>query len=91
MSSTGILADDMGLGKTLTLISLLCAGLQKAGPSAAAGPTLVVCPLTVLSVWKQQIATHVRPGAVSVHTYYGPGRVTDPAQLEKFNIVLTTY
>jgi SNF2 family DNA or RNA helicase len=84
----GILADEMGLGKSLTTISLILADKEKATSSAGGagsatstgskGPTLIVCPLSVLNVWQQQLQSHVAPGALSVYTHHGPGRTTDP-------------
>ncbi|MGO4424563.1 SNF2 helicase-associated domain-containing protein, partial [Streptomyces sp. MCAF7] len=44
----GCLADDMGLGKTITLIAL---HLHRQTDPATAGPTLVVCPASLLGNW----------------------------------------
>ncbi|TXS12108.1 hypothetical protein EAO70_27525, partial [Streptomyces sp. adm13(2018)] len=41
----GCLADDMGLGKTITLIAL---HLHRQTDPASAGPTLVVCPTSLM-------------------------------------------
>jgi SNF2 family DNA or RNA helicase len=43
----GVLADEMGLGKTAQLIALF-AGLKVVN---ALGPSIVVCPATVMSHW----------------------------------------
>ncbi|KAF7232463.1 hypothetical protein EG68_06005 [Paragonimus skrjabini miyazakii] len=48
----GILADEMGLGKTIQVIAAL-AGLIEAG---VCGPFLIVVPLSLLSVWADQLA-----------------------------------
>ncbi|KAF5402582.1 hypothetical protein PHET_03857 [Paragonimus heterotremus] len=48
----GILADEMGLGKTVQVIAAL-AGLIEAG---VCGPFLIVVPLSLLSVWADQLA-----------------------------------
>ncbi|WP_221031017.1 DEAD/DEAH box helicase [Actomonas aquatica] len=45
----GLLADEMGLGKTLQVISLL-----KARPITAK-PHLIVCPASVVPVWREEI------------------------------------
>jgi len=56
----GLLADEMGLGKTLQVISLLAArpvdGL----------PTLVVCPASVVPVWREELARFAPQLAVDV-------------------------
>ncbi|MBP6507127.1 MAG: DEAD/DEAH box helicase [Opitutaceae bacterium] len=46
----GLLADEMGLGKTLQVITLL-ATRPRAGK-----PNLVVCPASVVPVWREEIA-----------------------------------
>ena len=46
----GLLADEMGLGKTLQVISLLAAR------PLAGLPHLVVCPASVVPVWREEIA-----------------------------------
>ncbi len=82
------LADDMGLGKTVTLIAL---HLHRA--AARPGPTLVVCPASLLGNWEAEIRRFA-PG-VAVRRFHGgqrsladlsPGVATpDPG------FVLTTY
>ncbi|MEV0590340.1 DEAD/DEAH box helicase [Nonomuraea cavernae] len=73
----GCLADDMGLGKTITLIAL---HLHRRG----SGPTLVVCPASLLGNWEREIARFA-PG-VPVRRYHGAGRA-----LAGDGFVLTTY
>ena len=48
----GILADDMGLGKTLQIITVLASDSGVKG----AGPSLVVCPTSLLFNWENEIA-----------------------------------
>ncbi|MEV5596435.1 DEAD/DEAH box helicase [Streptomyces sp. NPDC052496] len=48
----GCLADDMGLGKTITLIAL---HLHRQADPASAGPTLVVCPASLMGNWQREI------------------------------------
>ena len=48
MGTGACLADDMGLGKTLQAITLMLSLRSE-------GPHLVVCPLSVLAQWEQQI------------------------------------
>ena len=86
----GILADDMGLGKTLEIIALIVAD-KVANPEA--GPTLIVAPLSVMSNWSGQIATHINTNSpLRVHTYHGNGRKTmKPKDFAGFDVVITTY
>ena len=46
----GLLADEMGLGKTLQVLSLL------AVRPVADKPNLIVCPASVVPVWREEIA-----------------------------------
>ncbi|WP_410622286.1 DEAD/DEAH box helicase [Amycolatopsis sp. cmx-8-4] len=73
----GCLADDMGLGKTVTLIAL---HLHR-----AAGPTLVVCPASLLGNWEREIRRFA-PG-VPVRRFHGAARSLDDVD----GFVLTTY
>ncbi|GAA3262705.1 DEAD/DEAH box helicase [Nonomuraea helvata] len=73
----GCLADDMGLGKTITLIAL---HLHRSGN----GPTLVVCPASLLGNWEREIARFA-PG-VPVRRFHGSSRT-----LAEDGFVLTTY
>ena len=57
----GILADEMGLGKTVTATALLL--------SEHLGRTLIVCPLSVLSVWKSHLQSFAP--SLSVNTFHG--------------------
>jgi superfamily II DNA or RNA helicase len=73
----GVLADDMGLGKTVTLIAL---HLHR-----GSGPTLVVCPASLLGNWEREIRRFA-PG-VPVHRYHGGDR----SIVDTDGFVLTTY
>ncbi|MER5374315.1 SNF2-related protein [Streptomyces sp. NPDC002553] len=78
------LADDMGLGKTVTLIAL---HLHRQTDSSAAGPTLVVCPTSLMGNWQREIERFA-PGT-PVRRFHGPRR--DLEALADAEFVLTTY
>ncbi|MEU3961446.1 DEAD/DEAH box helicase [Streptomyces buecherae] len=80
----GCLADDMGLGKTITLIAL---HLHRQTAPEAAGPTLVVCPTSLLGNWEREINTFA-PGT-PVRRFHGSARDLDAVPDGAF--VLTTY
>ncbi|MFF8973497.1 DEAD/DEAH box helicase [Streptomyces sp. NPDC014995] len=78
------LADDMGLGKTVTLIAL---HLHRQTDPSAAGPTLVVCPTSLMGNWQREIERFA-PGT-PVRRFHGPRRALDTLADGEF--VLTTY
>ncbi|MFI0819399.1 DEAD/DEAH box helicase [Streptomyces sp. NPDC021098] len=80
----GCLADDMGLGKTITLIAL---HLHRQDVPEAAGPTLVVCPTSLMGNWRREIERFA-PGT-PVRRYHGTARGLDG--LAEGEFVLTTY
>ncbi|MET9972100.1 SNF2-related protein, partial [Streptomyces sp. NPDC006356] len=87
MTSLGLgccLADDMGLGKTITLIAL---HLHRQSDSSSAGPTLVVCPTSLMGNWQREIEKFA-PGT-PVRRFHGSRRDLDAVTDGEF--VLTTY
>ncbi|GGS13250.1 helicase [Streptomyces humidus] len=78
------LADDMGLGKTVTLIAL---HLHRQTDPSSAGPTLVVCPTSLMGNWQREIERFA-PGA-PVRRFHGARR--DLEDLADGEFVLTTY
>ncbi|WP_079179682.1 DEAD/DEAH box helicase [Streptomyces atratus] len=80
----GCLADDMGLGKTITLIAL---HLHRQTGVATAGPTLVVCPASLLGNWQREAARFAP--STPVRRYHGGDRHLE--DLARDEIVLVTY
>jgi SNF2 family DNA or RNA helicase len=76
----GVLADDMGLGKTIQILAL---HLSRPGT----GPTLIVCPATLLGNWQRE-AARFAPG-VTVHRHHGSGRSLEG--VGPGDLVVTTY
>jgi superfamily II DNA or RNA helicase len=80
------LADDMGLGKTVTLIALQLHRVE----SGRRGPTLVVCPASLLGNWEAEIRRFA-PG-VPVRRFHGGQRdLGGLDQRHEQGFVLTTY
>ncbi|SCE99247.1 non-specific serine/threonine protein kinase [Micromonospora coriariae] len=82
----GVLADDMGLGKTVQLLALL------AGDPPDAGPTLLVCPMSLVGNWQRE-AARFTPG-LRVHVHHGAERARGAeftAAAHGADLVLTTY
>ncbi|MEV0094924.1 DEAD/DEAH box helicase [Streptomyces sp. NPDC050738] len=80
----GCLADDMGLGKTITLIAL---HLHRQTDPSTAGPTLVVCPTSLMGNWQREIERFA-PGT-AVRRFHASSRSLEGLADAEF--VLTTY
>jgi SNF2 family DNA or RNA helicase len=82
----GILADDMGLGKTITCLAVV------ASDDPAHGPTLVVCPASLLEQWREEIESRLDPSRHSCVVFHGSRRAScDVASLPNGTIVVTSY
>jgi len=85
------LADDMGLGKTAQVLALLVA--ERSSTTAdAAGPTLVVCPMSVVENWRRE-AERFSPD-LAVHVHHGNDRLGGEhlaAATAGVDLVITTY
>ena len=80
----GCLADDMGLGKTITLLAL---HLHRQSDPTTAGPTLVVCPASLLGNWQREAARFAP--STPVRRYHGGDRHL--GDLAGDEVVLVTY
>ncbi len=78
----GCLADDMGLGKTIQVIAL---HLHRR--DMGAGPTLVVCPASLLGTWEREVRRFAPD--IPVRRYHGGGRHLQDLAVDE--IVLVTY
>ncbi|MER7245788.1 DEAD/DEAH box helicase [Kribbella sp. NPDC000426] len=76
----GCLADDMGLGKTIQVIALHLQMERR-------GPTLVVCPSTLLGTWEREFERFAPD--VPTRRYHGSGRTL--SDIGPDEVVLTTY
>jgi superfamily II DNA or RNA helicase len=80
----GILADDMGLGKTVQLLSLIAAN--------PAGPTLLICPMSLVGNWQREAAKFTPD--LRVHVHHGADRLEGDeltAVLADSDMVISTY
>ncbi len=90
-----ILADEMGLGKSIqTLCLILLAPPASVEYEASKSRcTLIVCPVSVMSNWTDQVSQFVSPGILSVEIYHGANResmLTD-VKSGKVDILLVSY
>jgi superfamily II DNA or RNA helicase len=82
------LADDMGLGKTVQMLALE----THERAQQEQGPTLLVCPMSLVGTWQREaarFAPHLR-----VLAHHGPGRLHGEelaAGIRESDLVVTTY
>ncbi|MEU0240538.1 DEAD/DEAH box helicase [Nocardiopsis sp. NPDC006198] len=84
-----VLADDMGLGKTVQLLALLADERLR---DPAPGPTLLVCPVSLVGNWRRE-AERFAPD-LRVHVHHGPDRPSGNALARLVggcDLVVTTY
>jgi superfamily II DNA or RNA helicase len=84
-----VLADDMGLGKSPQTLALLAAERDAGLP---AGPTLLVCPMSLVGNWQRE-ASRFTPG-LSVHVHHGADRLAGSelaTAAQAADLVITTY
>ncbi len=79
-----LLADDMGLGKTVQLIAYL---LDRRDDDSR--PALIVCPTSVLGNWQRELHRFAPELRTLIH--HGPDRTAKAAELEGWDVVLTSY
>jgi non-specific serine/threonine protein kinase len=88
----GILADDMGLGKTVQLLALLVAEQANVPGPERLGPTLLVCPMSLVGNWQREAARFAPSLGVQIH--HGSRRLDSAglaAAVADVDLVLTTY
>ncbi len=81
-----VLADDMGLGKTIQLLALVAASARPHGP------TLLVCPMSLVGNWQREAARFTPD--LRVHVHHGAERLAGDdlaATLAGADLVITTY
>jgi SNF2 family DNA or RNA helicase len=79
-----VLGDEMGLGKTVQVIAALAKDREQ-----NSGPTLIVCPTTLIENWRREYARFDPTANVLVHA--GPHRAGRKDDLERSDIVLVSY
>ena len=88
----------MGLGKTLSILSLItddvswCVAREWANQKPyRSRATLLVCPLSTIANWEEQLHRHVEPGVLKHYVYHGPNRTQKIDELAQYDLVITTY
>lgn len=53
--------------------------------------TLIIAPLSTISNWEEQLATHVKEGVLSTYIYHGTNREGSIDRLAEYDCIVTTY
>ncbi|HTT57448.1 MAG TPA: DEAD/DEAH box helicase [Opitutaceae bacterium] len=90
----GILADEMGLGKTLEALALVSALREEEirDPKSKipnVGPSLVVCPASLVENWRREAARFAPELRVLAH--HGGDRAASAAAFAGVDLVVTSY
>ena len=99
-----LLADHMGLGKTVTTLASIISILSWSAPKdplrttemgSKDGPILVVCPLSMIPIWRSEIQTHTKIPDERVAVYRGKDREKIRSQLFKnldsYLVIITSF
>ncbi|HEV2637309.1 MAG TPA: DEAD/DEAH box helicase [Actinocrinis sp.] len=84
-----VLADDMGLGKTVMMLALLSLAREQ---GTDAGPTLLVCPMSLAANWQRESARFAPK--LTVHVHHGAERLTGEQFRQvaaESDLIVTTY
>jgi hypothetical protein len=84
-----VLADDMGLGKSPQTLALLQA---ERDTGTGTGPTLLICPMSLVGNWQHE-AARFTPG-LAIHVHHGSDRLAGPelaTAVAAADLVITTY
>ena len=65
--------------------------LEMITPILNAKTTLLICPLSTITNWEEQIKQHIATDSMSCHIYHGASRIKDPIKLAQYDLVITTY
>lgn len=79
-----ILADEMGLGKTIQIIALLTYFNDQ-----NVSPSLIIAPATLLENWRRELLKFSPEMQVLIQS--GAMRTGFPSELEKYDVVITSY
>ncbi len=82
-----VLADDMGLGKTLQALAWLAHMIER---DPEGGPSLVVCPASVMHHWARE-AARFTPRLRVLVLESGRGRLGHRANVADHDLIITNY
>jgi SNF2 family DNA or RNA helicase len=60
-------------------------------PIKCAKTTLIIAPLSTVSNWEEQLATHIKPDILTTYIYHGTNREGSIERLAEYDCIVTTY
>ena len=64
---------------------------EESGVALNSRATLLICPLSTIANWEDQLKAHVKLGGLDWLIYHGTNRTDDATELQDLDIVVTTY
>jgi SNF2 family DNA or RNA helicase len=64
---------------------------QNQSDDPAVKTNLILAPVALLEQWKLEIESKTDDGLFSVLIYHGPKKLTSKKEIQKYDVVLTTY
>lgn len=88
INSAGSKSD---LIEKLSAVHMLSPDLRVPIPVGERKTTLIVCPVSVIQGWIDQLTTHVAPFTLRVYNYSSQGRISDLSFLKSMDIIFVSY
>lgn len=88
----GCLADDMGLGKTVQAIAYLDYCRRSVSTDDPAGPSLIICPTSLVANWKHECRTF--SPSLDIYIHHGAARLKGDRLAERLkscDVMVTSY
>jgi len=91
ISSSSSLNPSDSINSSSSILNKTISSNESSNKNLRSRGTLIICPLSTVSNWEEQFASHASEGALSIYVYHGGARISDPSHLINYDVVITTY